>query len=47
AFAPPLPSAEIPDDGDDAIDEGPIEGEFVDDEPGQQTWPAAAQPPTN
>ncbi|MGW4493836.1 recombinase RecT [Streptomyces sp. NPDC004376] len=47
AFAPPLPSAEIPDDGDDAIDEGPIEGEFVNDEPGQQTWPTAAQPPAN
>lgn len=25
-------------------DEGPIEGEFVDDEPGQQ-WPTVAQPP--
>ncbi|MGW7785986.1 recombinase RecT [Streptomyces tricolor] len=26
-------------------DEGPIEGEFVDDEPGQTTWPTVAQPP--
>ncbi|GAA2199806.1 MULTISPECIES: recombinase RecT [Streptomyces] len=26
-------------------DEGPIEGEFVDDEPGQTTWPNVAQPP--
>jgi recombination protein RecT len=46
-FAPqlPQPSAGLPDDGDEAIgDEGPIEAEFVDDEPGQQ-WPAVAQPP--
>lgn len=46
-FAPPLPQpqADIPDDGDDAMDEGPIEAEFVDDEPGQPTaWPEAAQP---
>jgi len=46
-FAPalPQPQAEIPDDGDEAMDdEGPIEGEFVDDEPGQTEWPSAAQP---
>ena len=46
-FAPalPQPQAEIPDDGDEAMDEeGPIEGEFVDDEPGQTEWPTAAQP---
>ena len=46
-FAPPLPQpqADLPDDGDDVMDEGPIEGEFVDDEPGQPAaWPEAAQP---
>lgn len=45
-FAPPLPQpqADIPDDGTTGDDEGPIEAEFVDDEPGQQ-WPAVAQPP--
>ena len=30
---------------EDDEDEGPIEGEFVDDEPGQQPWPNVAQPP--
>ena len=29
---------------DDDADEGPIEGEFVDDEPTGTDWPAAAQP---
>jgi recombination protein RecT len=45
-FAPqlPQPQADIPDDGTAGDDEGPIEAEFVDDEPGQQ-WPAVAQPP--
>lgn len=38
--APQLPSG-MPDDGMDE-DEGPIEGELVDDEPAR--WPAAAQP---
>jgi recombination protein RecT len=45
-FAPalPQPQADIPDDGDDAMDEdGPIEGELVDDEPAAG-WPEAAQP---
>lgn len=41
-FAPalPQPSVELPDEGDD----GPIEGEFVDDEPGSVEWPAATRP---
>lgn len=46
-FAPalPQPSAGLPEEGDDGIaDEGPIEAEFVDDEPGSKDWPAAAQP---
>lgn len=38
---PPQPSADLPDEGDDE-DEGPIEGEFVDDEP--VGWPETAQP---
>lgn len=48
-FAPqlPQPSAGLPEEGDDGItDEGPIEAEFVDDEPGSSDWPAAAQPGT-
>lgn len=47
-FAPslPQPSVDIPDDGDSAMDEdGPIEAEFVDDEPGATQWPNVAQPP--
>ena len=45
-FAPPLPqpSVDLPDEEGDADDEGPIEAEFVDDEP-RAAWPAAAQPP--
>lgn len=45
--APPLPQpqADIPDDGDGSEDDGPIEAEFVDDEPSQQPWPTTAQPP--
>ena len=46
-FAPALPqsSADIPDDGDSAMDDdGPIEAEFVDEEPRPAQWPAAAQP---
>lgn len=44
-FAPqlPQPHADVPDDGMDGGDEGPIEAEFVDDEPARE-WPAAAQP---
>lgn len=44
-FAPPLPQpqADIPADGADGEDEGPIEAEFVDDEHTTE-WPAAAQP---
>ncbi|MFI2426557.1 recombinase RecT [Streptomyces sp. NPDC018955] len=44
-FAPPLPQpkADLPDEGDDAEDEGPIDAEFVDDEP--TPWPEVAQPP--
>lgn len=38
----PQPSAAIPDE-DGGGDEGPIEAEFVDDEPASE-WPAAAQP---
>jgi recombination protein RecT len=47
-FAPqlPQPQADLPTDGtDDMDDEGPIDAEFVDDEPGAQSWPATAQPP--
>ncbi|MFF6781376.1 recombinase RecT [Streptomyces sp. NPDC012510] len=39
-----VPQAPMPESGGSDEDEGPIEGEFVDDEPGQQ-WPAVAQPP--
>lgn len=44
-FAPPLPQpqAALPDDGGEDEDEGPIEAEFVDDEPAP-SWPAAAAP---
>lgn len=39
--APQLPApGPVEDD-----DEGPIEGEFVDDEPGARDWPAVTQPP--
>ena len=40
----PQPQADIPDDGGDSPDEGPIEAEFVDEENGSTEWPAAAQP---
>jgi recombination protein RecT len=41
----PKALASAPETSDDSSeDEGPIEGEFVDDEPGQQ-WPTVAQPP--
>ncbi len=40
ASAPPMPQADLGDD--EAADEGPIDAEFVDDQPAQ--WPAAAQP---
>lgn len=45
-FAPPLPqpSADLPDEGDDGDEEGPIEVEFVDDEPSNTDWPTATQP---
>jgi recombination protein RecT len=45
-FAPPLPqpSADLPDDGDDGEEDGPIEGEFVDEDHAPAQWPAAAQP---
>lgn len=45
-FAPPLPqpSVDLPDEEGDEGDEGPIEAEFVDDEP-RAYRPAAAQPP--
>jgi recombination protein RecT len=38
----PLP---VPTATDEDDDEGPIEAEFVDDEPGAREWPAVAQPP--
>lgn len=41
----PQPSVGLSDEGDHSEDEGPIEAEFVDDEPGAREWPAAAQPP--
>jgi recombination protein RecT len=43
-FAPPLPppSVDIPDEGDESDDEGPIDAEFVDDE--ATGWPDAARP---
>lgn len=46
-FAPelPQPHADIPVDGTAELDdEGPIEAEFVDDEPGSTDWPATAAP---
>lgn len=46
-FAPqlPQPQADLPADGTDGMDdEGPIDAEFVDDEPAQ-SWPPVAQPP--
>lgn len=41
----PQPSADLPDDDSDQADEGPIEAEFVDDEPAAG-WPTTAQPGT-
>ena len=45
-FAPslPQPSVDLPDEGDDGEEDGPIEAEFVDEETGPAQWPTAAQP---
>lgn len=40
-----VPQAPMPESGGNDEDEGPIEAEFVDDEPGAREWPAVAQPP--
>ncbi len=45
---PAVPQVPLPQQptavGDDGPDEGPIEAEFVDDEPGNTDWPTTAQP---
>lgn len=45
AVAGVIPQAPMPESGGSDEDEGPIEAEFVDEEPSAREWSAVAQPP--